>query len=173
MTDEQLIKRLKKDDKESFNELFERYYDRCYSYAMALLKSTASVEDVIQNVFLKVWLARKNIDISRPFENYLLTSIRNEAISFLRLKANSSKSLNMPEVEDSAPDAVDDIAYAEINSHLLGIVQKMPEQRKRVFELSRMQGLKVEEIAVRLNISKRTVERHIHLALKDIKRELS
>ena len=173
MTDEQLIKRLKRDEKESFNKLFERYYDRCYSYAMALLKDTASVEDVIQNVFLKVWLVRKNIDPSRPFVNYLLTSIRNEAISLLRLKANSSKAPIMPDVEDSGPDAVDDIAYSEINSHILFTVQKMPEQRRRVFELSRMQGLKVDEIASRLNISNRTVERHLYLALKDIRKELS
>lgn len=172
-SDKQLIKGLKKDDKKSFDELFERYYDQCYAYAIALVKDAAAVEDIIQNVFLKVWLARMRIEASRPFQNYLLASIRNESLSYLRLKFHSSKVSAMPEVADSAPGAINYLTYSEIDSKLSGVVSKMPTQRRRIFEMSRNQELSINEISTKLNLSPRTVERHLYLALKDIRKVIS
>jgi len=173
MTDRQLLKRLRRDDKKSFDELFERYYDRCYAYAAALVKDTAATEDIIQNVFLKIWTGRGRIDISKPFINYLMTAVRNESLSWLRLRANSPERTELCEIEDNSSDILDNIFGTELDARLTAIVGGMPPQRRTVFEMSRFYGMSISEIASKLNLSPRTVERHLSLALKDIRKTLS
>lgn len=174
MTDKQLIRQLKRDDKKSFDELFERYYDRCYAYAAALVKDTAATEDIIQNVFLKIWTGRMRLNVSKPFINYLMTSIRNESLSWLRLKANSMEKIEPHhDFRDSTPDILDHIFGTELNVQLIAAMDNMPPQRRAVFEMSRFQEMSIKEIAQKLNISPRTAERHLSLALKDIRKTLS
>ena len=79
----------------------------------------------------------------------------------------------MPEVADSAPGAINYLTYSEIDSKLSGVVSKMPTQRRRIFEMSRNQELSINEISTKLNLSPRTVERHLYLALKDIRKVIS
>ena len=169
MSERELVRRLRKNDKESFDELFELYYESCYTYAAALLKDTAAREDVLQNVFFKLWCARRRLDPSRPLRNYLMRSIRNEAISFLRLKFNTSRSPDVPDVPDESQDVLGWLQFAETDAKLKAIVNNMPDQRRLVFELSRREGLSTKEIAERLGLSPRTVERHISMALKDLR----
>lgn len=86
MTEKNLVGRLRRGDKASFDELFNRYFEQCFTYAVSLLKDPDAAEDVVQNVFLKLWTGRERLDSSKPVKSYLLTAVRNESISWLRAK---------------------------------------------------------------------------------------
>ncbi len=89
-SDRQLIRNIRKGDEKSFEELFDRYYDRFYAFACALLHDRDAAEDILQNVFLKLWIGRERLDEDRSVSNYLLVSVRNEIYDWLSLKYNSA-----------------------------------------------------------------------------------
>ena len=89
-SDRQLIRNIRKGDAKSFEELFDRYYDRFYAFACALLHDRDAAEDILQNVFLKLWIGRERLDEDRSVSNYLLVSVRNEIYDWLSLKYNSA-----------------------------------------------------------------------------------
>lgn len=173
-SDKQLIRSIKGGDARSFEKLFEKYYDKYFSFACALLHDADAAEDVLQNVFLKIWLGRERLDESRSIENYLLVSVRNEIFDWLRLKYNQTMIHEETfEKEDDSVDIEASLAWAETSDKMDRIIRNMPPQRQRVFMMSRYSNMSSKEIADTLNLSIRTVERHIYLALKDLKSIIS
>lgn len=173
-SDKQLIRAIKSGDTKSFSELFERYYDRYFSFACALLHDADAAEDVLQNVFLKLWIGRERLDENRSIENYLLVSVRNEIFDWLRLKYNRIVVHGeAPEKEDSSADIEEDMFWSETSDRMDKIIRNMPPQRQRIFMMSRYQSMSSKDIADALGLSVRTVERHIYLALKDLKQIIS
>ncbi len=173
-SDKQLIRSIKGGDARSFEKLFEKYYDKYFSFACALLHDADAAEDVLQNVFLKIWLGRERLDESRSIENYLLVSVRNEIFDWLRLKYNQTMiHEETVEKEDDSADIEASLAWAETSDKMDRIIRNMPPQRQRVFMMSRYSNMSSKEIADTLNLSIRTVERHIYLALKDLKSIIS
>ncbi len=173
MTDKQLIHRIQKDDKRGFDELFERYYDQCYAFASALVKDVTVTKDILQNVFLKIWIGRMKINPSRPFKNYLFISIRNESITYLRNISRLNKTDLSDEFEDLGNDIVSKLLSDEVEMIVSQAVEKMPPQRREIFKKNRVEGKSVGEIAAEMGLSPRTVERHLYLARKDLQREIS
>ncbi len=172
MTDKQLIRNLQKDDKRSFDELFERYYDQCYMYVSALVKDVDATEDIIQNVFMKIWMGRMRLSASRPFKNYLFVAIRNESFTYLQKKGNQPKEALSAELHDTTQDVIENLVTREIEMIISAVIKRMPPQRQEVFVRSRMKGETVAEIAAGMGLSPRTVERHLYLALKDVRSEI-
>ncbi len=173
MTDKQLINRIQKDDKKSFDELFERHYDQCYTYVSALVKDVQATKDILQNVFLKIWVNRMKINKSRPFKNYLFISIRNESFTYLRQKGRVQETDLPADVEDTGNDIVNKLLTKEIELMICQAVEKMPPQRREVFTKNRMEGKSIGEIAEEMGLSSRTVERHLYLAIKELRREIA
>ena len=154
--------------------LFEKYYDRYFSFACALLHDADAAEDVLQNVFLKIWLGRDRLDENRSIENYLLVSVRNEIFDWLRLKYNQIVvHEETVEKEDTSADIEASLAWAETSDKMDQIIRNMPPQRQRIFMMSRYSNMSSTDIADTLGLSVRTVERHIYLALKDLKSIIS
>lgn len=173
-SDKQLIRAIKNGDTKSFETLFEKYYDRYFSFACALLHDTDAAEDVLQNVFLKIWLGRDRLDENRSIENYLLVSVRNEIFDWLRLKYNQTViHEETVEKEDVSADIEASLAWAETSDKMDQIIRSMPPQRQRIFMMSRYCNMSSKDIADTLGLSVRTVERHIYLALKDLKSIIS
>ena len=173
-SDKQLIRAIKNGDTKSFSKLFEKYYDKYFSFACALLHDTDAAEDVLQNVFLKIWLGRERLDENRSIENYLLVSVRNEIFDWLRLKYNQVVVHEEDvEKEDVSADIEASLAWAETSDKMDAIIRKMPPQRQRIFLMSRYSNMSSKAIADSLDLSVRTVERHIYLALKDLKSIIS
>lgn len=173
-SDKQLIRAIKKGDMKSFSELFEKYYDRFFSFACALLHDKSAAEDVLQDVFLKIWLGRERLDENKSIENYLLVSVRNEIYDWLRLKYNQTAvHKEVVEKVDVSADIEASIAYAEISDKMDAIIRNMPPQRQRIFMMSRYNNIPAKDIADALDLSVRTVERHLYLALKDLKSIIS
>lgn len=173
-SDKQLIRAIRNGDTKSFEKLFEKYYDKYFSFACALLHDTDAAEDVLQNVFLKIWLGRERLDENRSIENYLLVSVRNEIFDWLRLKYNQVVVHEEDvEKEDVSADIEASLAWAEASDKMDAIIRKMPPQRQRIFLMSRYSNMSSKAIADSLDLSVRTVERHIYLALKDLKSIIS
>ena len=173
-SDKQLIRAIKGGDTKSFEKLFERYYDRYFSFAGALLNDADAAEDVLQNVFLKLWIGRDRLDENRSVENYLLVSVRNEIFDYLRLKYNQTVVRGeTPEKEDASADIEEEIFWSETSDRMDKIIKNMPPQRQRIFMMSRYENMASKDIADALGLSIRTVERHIYLALQDLKQIIS
>ena len=129
---------------------------------------------MLQNVFLKIWLGRERLDENRSIENYLLVSVRNEIFDWLRLKYNQVVVHEEDvEKEDVSADIEASLAWAETSDKMDAIIRKMPPQRQRIFLMSRYSNMSSKDIADSLDLSVRTVERHIYLALKDLKSIIS
>ncbi len=173
-SDKQLIRAIKSGDTKSFEKLFEKYYDKYFSFACALLHDAEAAEDVLQNVFLKIWFGRERLDENRSIENYLLVSVRNEIFDWLRLKYNQTVvHEGTVEKEDASADIEASLDWAETSDKMDKIIRNMPPQRQRIFMMSRYSNMSAKEIADTLDLSVRTVERHIYLALKDLKSIIS
>lgn len=174
--DERLIAELCKEgvDKEAFERLFHRYYPMVLNFTKALVKDSVVAEDIAQNSFMKLWLNRLSLRQDLSVKNYLCILSRNEAINYLR-SARSKNVVLDPQFESHLQNAnIDDwMSFAETNVRLRNNIDALPPQRRTVFMMSRYEHMSNTEIAVKLNISVRTVEKHIELALKDLRRSMS
>lgn len=167
-----LISRLKKGDKDAFRQLFEYYYPLFLAFAKRLLKKDYVSEDLIQNVFMRVWILREKLDEKRSLKNYLLVAVRNEIYYFLRTELKKKHEEIKDDVAVTMFDANNNMSAKELEIAVSKILSSMPERRREIFELSRSNKLSNAEIADKLGLSVRTVEKHIENALKDIRNQL-
>ncbi len=169
--EKEYVSRLKSGDKSAFKALFEHYYPVFFTFAKNMLNDEFIADDIIQNVFMRVWIRRENLDTSRSFKNYLLVSVRNEIyVHYRSLFLKKEEALDNDYVNSSSLE--DDVSATDLKERIGGIISRMPQRRREVFTLSRVNGMTNAEIASRLGISVRTVEKHIELALRDIRKIL-
>jgi len=169
-----LVAGLKNDEQESLNEIFRYYYPKLYYFSKKILKSEDDIDDVIQDVFLKIWSHRHDITNHSTFNALLYTITKNVILNLIRSKLKEKKFVETLSIGSIAPEYVTQNTYvfSEVKSAVETAITKLPEKRKRVFVLSRYEGLANKEIARDLNISVKTVEDHISHAVKFIKKSL-
>ena len=171
---EDLIVRLKLEDREAFTALFYLYADKLHRFAKSYLYDSEEAEEIVQEVFLKIWLKRNAITDASTFDAYLFTIAKNLIFNVLKKKVHSNKykeSLkNKPKFENSTDNQV---IFNETEKMIKQAVEQLPKKRKLVFILSRKVGLKNHEIAEKLNLSIKTVETHMSLSLKHLKNALT
>lgn len=176
-TDTELIAALLSggDDVLAFERIFHRYYPMVSGFIRGMLKDDVMAEDVSQNIFMKLWINRFRLEKDTCLRSYLCVLARNEALNILRSKSAKSIVLQ-PDVQEPKifePAVEDWYNYVETNARLRSDIEAMPPQRRAIFKMSRYENLSNLEIAIRLNLSVRTVEKHIELALKDLRRSMS
>ncbi|NEW83887.1 MAG: RNA polymerase sigma-70 factor [Mariniphaga sp.] len=167
----EIIRRLKKDDKSAVDELFSYYYPRLYHFSKSILKIENDIDDILQEVFVKIWLNRQKIGNVETFHSYIFTITKNEVLNLIRsnMKDHTFKDeLYLRSVAEEY-QTQNQLEYDEIKSGIDHIVSSLTEKRQQVFLLSRTEGLSNKEIAQQLNISEKTVEDHITHAIKHIK----
>lgn len=172
----QVIRQVSAGDRSAFRILFNAYYSRVYRFAERILKDSLYADEVAQAVFVGLWRKREMLDPDRNFENYLYVLSRHAVTDFMRLNRRARLVEGLEAVTDTglSGDSTDAVAeYHLIQSQIDKIVEGMPEQRRKVYCMSRNDGLSNDEIAERLQISKRTVERHLNLALNTLRKEMS
>ena len=122
---------------------------------------------------MNLWINRHSIDISKSFDSFLHTVARNSAINFLKHKYVEDAYLNNIPGQECSSTSEEDLIAKELGLLIDDTVEKMPEQRKKIYILSRNEGLSNEEIAAQLNTTKRNVESQLSLALKEIRKTIS
>ena len=164
-------------DINAYEHIFQRYYPMVLRFVRGMLKDTVMAEDVAQNIFMKLWINRKTLQKDSSLKNYLCVLARNEVLNILKSKTKTSLTFQ-PQLQDmdtsSQSSMVEDwFNFVETNARIKNDVESMPPQRQAVFKMSRYEQLSNIDIAIRLNISVRTVEKHLELALKDLRKSIS
>jgi RNA polymerase sigma-70 factor (ECF subfamily) len=171
---EEIIRRLKKDDKSAVDELFGCYYPRLYHFSKSILKIEDGIDDILQEVFVKIWLNRHKIGKAETFNAYIFTITKNEVLNLIRSNLRDQTFKDELFIRSVAEEyqTQNIIEFDEIKVGIDQIVTGLPERRQQVFILSRNDGLSNKEIAQQLNISEKTVEDHITHAIKHIKNSM-
>jgi RNA polymerase sigma-70 factor (ECF subfamily) len=172
---EEIIRRMKNDDKSAVDELFKHYYPRLYHFSRLILKIENQIDDVLQEVFVKIWINRYKINNAETFNSYIFTITKNEVINLIRSNIKDQKfkeELLLRSVSEEY-QTQNQLEFDEIRSSIDKIIASLPEKRKQVFVLSRTEGLSNKEISIKLEISIKTVEDHISHSIKYIKKSMT
>ena len=171
---EDIILRLKNEDKSALDELFGYYYPRLYHFSKSILKIENEIDDILQEVFVKIWLNRKKIGNPETFSAYIFTITKNEVLNLIRNNIRDQTFRDKLFLHSVAEEyqQQSQLEFDEIKAGIDKIVANLPEKRQQVFVLSRTEGLSNREIALLLNISEKTVEDHITHAIKQIKNSM-
>ena len=158
---------LRQGDRSAFTELFEGTYEALYRYAWSFTKDEESAYDVLQDVFLRLWQIRAHVDPSRSLKALLYQMVRNNALNHLRRMQRNPIVTVENTAELPSRDAGADVAYdiRALGQRIQLWIDSMPPRRREAFVLSRYQGLSHDEIAKVMNLTPKTVNNHIVLAL--------
>lgn len=172
---ESLVKALGKGSVEAFDKLYRLFRPKVENVAKAVLgDNRQTIKDLTQEIFLKVWEKRSLIAATvRDFDSYLFRMTRNEVLNYVQRHAKDHEQLDGGMQLLSSDDVILSVEGKEAQGQLARLIAEFPPQRKKVFELSRMEHLTYKEIAEKMGISQKTVERHLSLALKDIKNSIN
>lgn len=172
MEDSRLIALLREGDPLSFEILFQKYYVRFYNFVFNLTKNSQAAEDIIQNVFMKIWINRASLRPDQSIHNYIYVLSKREMLNHIRDRKAYVQVERLVMAEQPSEEVTDQsMALKELDERIRRFIADMPEQRRKVFLLSRYRGLTNKEIAEMMGLSVRTVDRHINLALTSLKKE--
>jgi RNA polymerase sigma-70 factor (ECF subfamily) len=177
-----LLKRIQKGDIKAFEILYKDYHPRMFAYAKRFIADTEVVKDILQELFSDFWNRKEEWAIEISVNAFLFRMLHNRCIDYLRKQSirdnfASLSSLRLSEVKyryfDFEEDPFPTIFMAEINEIVEKAIAGLSPQTKEIFQMSRNQGLKNSEIAEKMNLSIRTVEKHIYQTLKILKSRLA
>jgi len=173
-TDQKLVKTLKKGDVFAFNELFHKYSQKVYNFSIKHLENEEDVKDLVQEIFMKIWDKRKEIDANKSFNGFLFTITLNLIRNYFRKKVKDRKLVNkwLEETEPYSDSTKLSIEFRSLEKVVNTIVEQLPPKRRMVFRLSRNEGISNDDIARRMNIQKKTIENHLNLALRYLRERL-
>jgi len=172
---DKLVNKLKGGDKKALSALFDYYYPRLYSYSKSFLKIEDGIDDIIQEVFLKIWENRENILNPVTFNSYVYTITKNMLLNELRSRLNNQKLKDKIYKLSVGKEYLlsDELEFNELKDRLDSIIGDLPANQKQIYFLSRNEGMSHKEIAKKLKISTKTVEYHISRSISFIKSRLS
>lgn len=171
----ELLQLLKQGDKVAFYNIYERYCKRLYGFIYRYIKQEEDTDEIVQEVFIKIWEARNKIDIYASFESFLFTIAYNTTISLLRKKLTEQKYLEHLKtitLIQNSPDVTDEIYFKELDQQIKDLLNEISPRQKEIFLLSREEGLTHNEIAEKLGISLNTVKKHISNTLSFLKSKI-
>lgn len=173
--DATLISRFRNGDMEAFRKIYESFCEPLYRFAYSYLKDSFEAEEIIQDVFLKVWEKRAEVDEQKSFKSYLYRITVNKIFNELKHRVVKQKYeqhlQNFDQTSIETPES--SIQFQELNKKVEHLLTRLPEQQRNIFIMSRWKGLSNAEIADNLDLSIRTVENQIYRAAKFIKLHLN
>jgi RNA polymerase sigma-70 factor (family 1) len=169
-----LLAKIAEGDQVAFCSLFDYYQKYVFSFGRKLMRSEEIAEEIVQDIFIKIWEGKDKLKSINNFGAYLNILVRNHSFNLLRQLAYKQKIgqemiLSLSDEDNSTQHIID---YREIVRTLDDVLDHLPEQQKMVYNLCHLDGLKYEEAAAKMNISVSTVHYHMKLALKNIREHL-
>jgi RNA polymerase sigma-70 factor (family 1) len=171
LTEKQLIILLKQNDEAALRPLYESHIKPLHYFVLRIAKSKQLAEDVVQDVFLKLWDSRERIDPDQPFKTFLYTIAKHHLLNMLKRVQHETFILNeIRKYTAVAEDTTDlQLDYSESNGLLNEAIEKLPTQCKAVFVRCKIQGMPYKEVAAELGIAEGTVHAQMVKALRIIK----
>lgn len=172
-SDQELLRFIRKDDRDAFTMLYHRYSARLYQNLLPLVKSPDIAEEIIQELFIRIWEKRASIKIDGNFSAYLYVVGKNLVLDYFR-KVSQEKKLQLQLANYLTDDAHNNDLNKERQDALLArAIEQLPPQRQRIFRLCKLEGKSYQEVSLQLGISVGTINDHIVKATKAIQKNLS
>jgi RNA polymerase sigma-70 factor (ECF subfamily) len=168
------ISALREGSIEAFNLCYDLYYKPLCSFANFFVKQPTVAEEIIQNVFLEVWMNRENLPVHSSLKAFLMTATKHDCLDYLKHKKIEANYAGhyLETNQDAYEDIFNELVSKDLQKSLDLAINKLPTQCRAVFLMSRFRYMSYKEIAVELNISIKTVENQIGKALKIVRKEL-
>ena len=175
LADEQaLLQRTAEGDREAFSILYTHYYTGLYRFVFFILRSPEDSEEIIQDVFLKIWVKRHTLTGIRSFEDYLFRMAKNRIFDSTK-QSQTRRKLNRhiaPNTEEGADSPFDDLLFQQYHETAQDAINQLPQRRREIFLMNARDELTAREIAVLLNVSLPVVKKQLHEARHFIKEYL-
>ncbi len=170
----QLVEQLKKGDSDAFNKLFAIYGPRLFAFTNGYLKSKQEAEEIVQEVFTKLWYKRKDLKTGLSFKSYLFKIAYHLILeAFNRINKREAYKHKMLQQSLPVSNNIDErLDYQMLLKRVDALIEQLPVRQREILILKKKEGFAVKEIAKKLNISPKTVENHITEAMKKIRKKI-
>ena len=171
----QLVEEITVNEEKAFELLFKAHYSALHAYAHTMLKDEMMAEEVVQNLFLKLWERKERLDEQAAVKAYLYKCVYHDCLNHIRHQKVQMRytSHAVYHHKDMAAEASATAELSELQQHIDKALNELPQQCRTVFQMSRFEELKYREIAEQLNISVKTVENQMGKALKLLRSKLA
>lgn len=163
-----LIAGLKESDPVVFKFIYSLYWEKLYNISFYYTRSEQDAEDIVQDVFISLWARREKLALTGPLENYLVRCTKYTAFFYLKIKYKKAEAFAGAKQVFQSNETEEYIAYKDVQGYIQSVFESVSQKTRDIFYLSRFDGLTYVEISSMLDISVKTVEYHISLALKKI-----
>jgi RNA polymerase sigma-70 factor (ECF subfamily) len=171
--DKKIWEKIQLKDRIAFKQLFDEYYSSLCFYAHSIINDIDLSQDIVSDCFVRIWEKKETIEISSSIKHYLLLSVRNSIYSYLRSPENRKTDI------DSIKNKLEAIPIEEYNlekeaniKYLSSLIEKLPEQRKKILKLAAYNGKTYREIAQMLGITENTVNKQMSRAYRFLREQL-
>lgn len=173
-TDEHIARlavRISRSDRKAFDELFRMLYPDLIRFAQSYTRNKATAYDVVQDAFVNLWQRREQIDGQQSLRSYIFTSVKNHSLNAIRRKSTITLDSDLTDDQQSEHNITpfEETFQKDLSELFNEWISQLPDRQREAFELSRYDGLDHEEIADVMNVSPKTVNNHIVLALRTLK----
>ena len=174
-SDSETIGRIRQGDKQEFERLFRSSYASLVRYTRTLIRDHDAAEEIVQDLFFRLWQDRQNLRIESSLNGYLYRSVHNRALHSIEHQKVVSRHADeiQAAAEVTSEPVTDAIYYNELQSRVARVLERLPERCRMIFRLNRFEGLKYNEIADKLAVSLKTVEADMGKALKEFRKALA
>lgn len=171
-----LLTKIKNGDVKAFEQVFRLYYTPLCMYAAGITGSMDVAEEIVQELFYVFWKERERLQLFHTIKSYLYGAVRNQSLQYWEHQEVRDRYrealLARPEQEEVQDDPQEQIEYKELEALIEQTLKKLPERRRRIFQMQRFEGKKYAEIATLLSLSVKTVEAEMTKALRTLRDEL-
>jgi RNA polymerase sigma-70 factor (family 1) len=159
---------------DNFEALFKQYYAPLVVYACKYIPEKDAAREIVQDFFVKLFEKRSSLTIDTSLKSYLYRSVYNACMNYINQRSIQEKHIKNIDLERNDEENLEnEINSVELQARIFNIIEALPPKCKKIFKMNRLEGMKNEEIAVKLKLSKRTVETQISKALKILRNKLS
>ena len=173
--EKRLLKQISKGDEKAFRALYDAYFNHLSAFVLKLCKSPAATEEIVQDIFVRLWINRHSLTQFDSPEAYIFSMARNRTIDYLRRLAKDTNLISVlaGDLSTGNNDIEEQLNAKELRRLIEEALGQLSAQKQTVFQLSRDEGLSHDQIAEIMQLSKSTVKNHLSETLRHIREHLS